>query len=90
MDQGVGSISAGENAQDRAHQDPYRLYAAALRARPIGVGLGLGIEYLTFAAGLFLALLLFLTRVPMRIIDRTFGLRLREHCVNALARISPG
>lgn len=48
------------------------------------------VEYLMFASAVFLALMLFLTRVPMRILDRTLGLRLRERFVDFLARISPG
>jgi hypothetical protein len=54
------------------------------------VGFGLFVEYLMFASGIFLALMLFATRVPLRIIDTTFGLRLRERFIDFLAWLSPG
>jgi hypothetical protein len=65
-------------------------FGAALRERPIRTGAGLGVEYGMFASGVGLALALFLTRVPLRIVDRAFGLRLRERFVDLLAKISPG
>jgi hypothetical protein len=65
-------------------------YASALRNRPLGASFGLVIEYLMFASAVFLALSLYLTRVPMRAIDRAFGLRLRERFLELLARVSPG
>ena len=43
-----------------------------------------------FASGVFLALCLFLTRVPLRLVDRAFGLRLRERFIERIARLSPG
>jgi hypothetical protein len=43
-----------------------------------------------FAAAVFLALGLFLTRAPLRVLDRTLGWRLRERFVDLLARVSPG
>ena len=52
--------------------------------------LGLCVEYALFASGIFLAAGLFVSLFPFRIIDRTFGLRLREHFVELIARVSPG
>lgn len=43
-----------------------------------------------FAAAVFLALGLFLTRVPLGMVDRAFGFRLRERFIDLLARVSPG
>jgi hypothetical protein len=56
----------------------------------VRVGFGLLVEYAMFASGVFLALALFFTRVPLRVADRAFGLRLRERFIELLARISPG
>jgi hypothetical protein len=57
---------------------------------PARAGLGLVLEYLMFASAVFLALMLFATRVPLRILDGALGLRLRERFVDFLARVSPG
>jgi hypothetical protein len=65
-------------------------FTNAAKPRPFGAAAGLVVEYLMFASAVFLALLLFATRVPLRLIDGAFGLRLRERCVDLLARISPG
>jgi hypothetical protein len=73
-----------------ASRDPFALFGAALRQAPVRNGFGLVIEYLMFASAVFLALLLFLTRVPLRLIDRAFGLRLRERFIEGIARLSPG
>jgi hypothetical protein len=51
---------------------------------------GLVVEYLMFASAVCLAVGLYLTRVPLRFVDRRLGLSLRERFVEALARISPG
>ena len=66
------------------------LFRDALRERPLRASLGLGVEYAMYASGMGLALALFVTRVPMRRIDRRFGLSLRERFVDLLARVSPG
>jgi hypothetical protein len=66
------------------------LFWPAFRGRPVRVGFGLIVEYAMFASGVFLALALFSTRVPLRIADRAFGLRLRERFIELLARVSPG
>lgn len=66
------------------------LYGEALRKSPLRAGFGMLIEYPMFASAVFLAASLFLTRVPLRIVDNVLGLRLRERFVNLLARISPG
>jgi hypothetical protein len=65
-------------------------FTGAAKERPVGVVSGLVVEYLMFASAVFLALLLFATRVPLRVLDTTFGLRLRERFVDFLARVSPG
>jgi hypothetical protein len=65
-------------------------FGAALRQRPIRTSLGLGVEYAMFASAVGLALALFVTRVPLRGVDRAFGWRMRERFVDLLARISPG
>lgn len=65
-------------------------YGEALRKSPLRTGFGLLIEYAMFASAILLAVALFLTRVPLGILDRSLGLRLREGFVNLLARISPG
>ena len=36
MDDGAGTPATAQNAHDRAHQDPFVLYRAALRAGPLG------------------------------------------------------
>lgn len=56
-------------------------------ARP---AFGLVLEYLMFASAVFLALMLFATRVPLRMLDTALGLRLRERFVDFIARLSPG
>ena len=66
------------------------LLRASLRRRPVRTAFGLLVEYATFASAVFLALSLYLTRVPMRLVDRALGLCLRERFVNLLARVSPG
>lgn len=66
------------------------LFQAELQAQPIRASLGLGVEYAMFASGASLALGLFATRVPLRLIDRALGLRLRERFIDLLAKASPG
>lgn len=84
------STPAPDLAARTPSRDPFALYGAALRHQPLRSGLGLFIEYAMFASAVFLALALFLTRVPLRLIDRSFGLRLRERFIDGIARISPG
>jgi hypothetical protein len=74
----------------KTSQDGPALFWAALRARPLRVGFGLIAEYAMFASGMMLALGLFLARVPLRVLDRAFGLDLRERFIEIVARISPG
>lgn len=57
---------------------------------PVSAVFGLLVEYLMFASAVFLALMLYFTRVPLRVLDEAFGLRLRERFVDFLARVSPG
>jgi len=72
------------------HRNALGLFRSAVRERPVAAPLGLGVEYAMFASGLSLALGLFATRVPLRILDRALGLRTRERFIELLARISPG
>ena len=65
-------------------------FTGAVKTRPFGAAFGLVVEYLMFASAVFLALLLFATRIPLRIVDGAFGLRLRERFVDFIARVSPG
>ena len=62
----------------------------ALRERPLRTLLGLLVEYAGFVAACIFALLLIVTRVPLALIDRSTGLRLRERCIELIARVSPG
>jgi hypothetical protein len=57
---------------------------------PARASFDLVVEYLMFASAVFLALVLFATRVPLRLLDHTLGLRLRERFVDFIARLSPG
>jgi hypothetical protein len=74
-------------AVDRSGTEHFR---DAWRRRPVRTTLGLAVEYGMFASGMGLAAALFLTRVPLRLLDRATGLRLRERFIELLARISPG
>ena len=73
-----------------AQRGAFAFFADALRERPVRSLLGLVVEYAMFASAVGLALALFATRVPLRLVDRAFGLRLRERFVELLARVSPG
>ena len=77
-------------APEQTSRDPFALFQEAARGRPLRAGFGLALEYATFAAGLGLALTLFATRVPMRLVDRALGSRLRERFTDLLAKVSPG
>jgi hypothetical protein len=66
------------------------LFGRELGRRPAGAILGLGLEYAGFFAGCFFALLLLATRLPLGLADRVTGWRLRERCIDAIARLSPG
>jgi hypothetical protein len=88
MNRGTESTNTGSNPG--AHESAVGAFGAALRKRPIRTGLGLGVEYAMFAAGVGLAFGLFVTRVPLRIADRALGLRVRERFIELIARISPG
>jgi hypothetical protein len=78
-----------ENSEE-PHQNAVKLFGAVLRRSAFRAGVGLVIEYLTFASAVFLALLLFATRIPLGFLDRAFGFRIRQRVVDALARVSPG
>jgi hypothetical protein len=77
-------------AQGDTTQSAFALFGTALRGSPLRTGFGLVAEYLMFASAVFLALSLYLTRVPMRFVDRVLGLRLRERFIELIARVSPG
>jgi hypothetical protein len=78
------------NSPDDTRPSGVALFQAELQAKPLRTSLGLGVEYAMFASGASLALGLFATRVPLRLIDRAFGLRLRERFIDLLAKASPG
>lgn len=81
------------NASADASHSGVASFQAALRAHrehPLRTSAGLATEYAMFASGLGLALGLFATRVPLRLLDRALGLRLRERFVELIARVSPG
>lgn len=59
-------------------------------SNPARAALGFVLEYLMFASAVFLALMLLVTRVPLRVLDGALGLRLRERFVDFIARLSPG
>jgi hypothetical protein len=66
------------------------LFAGQLRTRPLGAVAGLVVEYLGFVAGCLFALLLLVTRVPLRAVDRITRLDVRRRVIDAIARVSPG
>ena len=66
------------------------LFGRALSKRPLGAMLGLVIEYLGYLAACLFVMILLLTRLPLRLVDRAFGLRLRERFIDLIARVSPG
>ncbi|HVU03045.1 MAG TPA: hypothetical protein VHE30_14895 [Polyangiaceae bacterium] len=68
----------------------FSLYGESLRDRPVGASLGLVVEWLMFFSAVVLALGLFATRVPLRLLDGALGLRLRERFVDFIAKVSPG
>jgi hypothetical protein len=82
--------SAFARATRETSQSAFALFGTALRERPVRTAFGLFAEWGMFAAAVFLALSLYLTRVPLRLVDRALGLRLRERFVELIARVSPG
>jgi hypothetical protein len=83
----MSSVESTTPAADRSGAEHFR---EAWRQKPVRTSLGLAIEYGMFASAVGLAAGLFLTRWPMRAVDRATGLRLRERFIELLARISPG
>jgi hypothetical protein len=83
-------MDESSNAPAGARQSGVALFQAAMRERPLHTGGGLALEYAMFASGLGLALSLYATRVPMRLVDDALGLRLRERFIELIARVSPG
>ena len=77
-------------ANRNASRSAFALFGVALRRSPLIAGLGLVVEYAMFAAAVFLALTLLVTRVPLRLLDHALGLRLRERFIELIARLSPG
>ena len=86
----IADSSAAVRVDSGVHRNAFGLFGSALREQPVRTGLGLGVEYATFAAGLGLAAALFATRVPLRLLDGALGLRTRDRFIELLARISPG
>jgi hypothetical protein len=76
--------------QTEARRSGLVLFGRELRRRPIQTGAYLLVEYAMFFAAVVLALLLFATRTPMSLLDRTLGLRLRERFIELIAKASPG
>jgi hypothetical protein len=62
----------------------------SLRARPLRTLLGLGLEYAGYVAACVFALLLVASRSPLAWLDRSTGWKLRERCIELIARVSPG
>jgi hypothetical protein len=89
MDKAADSRAA-VRVDSGVHRNAFGLFGDALRERPVRTPLGLGVEYAMFAAGLGLAVGLFATRIPLRVLDGALGLRTRERFIDLLARISPG
>jgi hypothetical protein len=79
-----------QNPERQVTRNAFALFGLALRTSPFRTGLGLIVEYAMFASAVFLALGLYLTRVPLRLVDRALGLRLRERFIELIARVSPG
>ncbi len=69
---------------------PIGRFGQELRRRPAGTLLALLLEYLQYMGGILFSLLLLLTRVPLRLIDRATGLRLRERLIDRVASLFPG
>jgi hypothetical protein len=87
-------MTAGTKEQEAGHGKPQRsalsLFGGAVRAAPVRTVLFLVVEYLMFFSAVFLAVSLFVTRVPLRVLDSTLGLSLRQRFVDFIARLSPG
>ena len=83
-------MSTSEPSTAAAGRSGTEHFREAWRRKPVRSTLALGVEYGMFASGMGLAAALFLTRVPMRLLDSATGLRLRERFIELLARISPG
>lgn len=66
------------------------LFRRELSRRPFGAVLGLSIEYAAYVAAWIFVLLLLLTRLPLRWLDRVCGLRLRERFIELIARVAKG
>jgi hypothetical protein len=66
------------------------LFWRAFRTRPSRALAGLTLEYAGFFAAVSLALGLIATRIPLAIVDRLFGVRLRERFIELVVRFSPG
>jgi hypothetical protein len=89
MKHGIASSGAAPDPGTRSRSG-VALFQGELKQRPVRASLGLAVEYAMFASGASLALGLFATRVPLRLVDRVLGLRLRERFTDLLAKVSPG
>ena len=69
---------------------PLRRFGRELRRRPAAALLWLLLEYLQYMGGIGFSLVLLITRVPLRILDRITGLRVRERLIETVARLFPG
>lgn len=66
------------------------LFGQKLSRSPARTLLGLALEYAGFLAAVVFVVLLLVTRVPLRLVDRALGTRTRERLIELLARVSPG
>ena len=83
-------MSSDDTSTPVAERSGAEHFREVWRQKPVRTTIGLGVEYGMFASAVGLAAALFLTRVPMRLVDRATGLRVRERFIELLARISPG
>jgi hypothetical protein len=88
----ASNVQVNEHASSTRNPslDGPALFAQKLRAAPLRACAGLVIEYGMFASGMFLALLMFVSRHPLGFVDRKLDLHLRERVIDFIARISPG
>lgn len=66
------------------------LFREKVRKAPLGAAASLAVEYAMFETAAALALSVYLTRKPLAFVERVSGVRVREHLVDFVARLSPG
>jgi hypothetical protein len=65
-------------------------FSRQLHDQPLRTLLGLAYEYAGYVAACVFVLLLLASRVPLRVLDRIPGLRIRERIIELISRVSPG